>query len=143
MNPFPRIQQDAADAVLAHASFASVPIVVDDGAWRGPVESALADGGACVLVGLPVEWDATDQAHKMATGEVSFTVELFWNANRRAELGSTVKPLDLLGDLIVALLAAPLLPARNHMTVAGFDVIPMEVGLFAFAVSVRRSATVS
>lgn len=141
MNPFARIQQEAADAIVAWPALGLLPVVMDDGTKQQEVEDNLATSGACALVGVPSRFAASANAHKTVAGEVSLSVDVFFNPEVKRTPPWNIP--QTVGEVVLALVSTPVVQARNHFEVEGFDIVAAEPGLIVFAVDVKRLATVS
>jgi len=138
MNPFPRLQQDAADALLSSPAFASVPVILDDGRQDQEITKHLTKPGVCVVVHMVNGWNVNQTAHKTAIGDASLMVEVI--VNPQIYKGSVPQ---LVGEVALAVTASPLVQARNHFTVEGFDMVANLPGLIGYELDLKRSATVS
>jgi len=141
MNPFARIQQEAADSIIAWPALGLLPVVVDDGAKQKELEDNLAKSGACAMVGVPSRFAANTNAHKTVAGEVSLSVEVFFNPEVKRTPPWNIP--QTVGEVVLALVSTPVVQARNHFEVEGFDIVTAEPGLIVFSVDVKRLATVS
>lgn len=143
MSNWVSIQGEAVTALQSAAYFAGVDVVSDDGTVDAYIERRLAATGLVVVVSMPEDFEATDQAKRAIVGVAKLTVEVWFNPLVNAKRNSPRNLIEAIGEVSLALIYAPDTHSQLGFRLDGWGIVGREPGLHVYELTFSRTSTIT